>query len=263
VRLRRAGLVVGGLVVAWFAALLLLDGVLGARQQQNAIDRLGESLQAVVSVGGTDLALVSGRLDLERLAVHRDDAVGHLAIDVADVRCELPPLGWALVDSQCRELRVTGTRLEVSSSAVFHIKNPKRPPISVQRVVIDDAVLAFAPSAFVPNLGQIEIRIDHAESHATTFRTPLSWLLALDTLDARIDLPGNFTVRLGYHDSKLSAAGTLFGASPVEVPIELPAAERAHDAHEEVQLLVETGKDLAERLVAKRAEDWLRAKLFR
>jgi hypothetical protein len=49
----------------------------------------------------------------------------------------------------------------------------------------------------------------------------------------------------------------------VTLPVTLPAANLAHDAHEEMQLLVGVGKDVAERLVAQRATDWLRSKLSR
>ena len=224
-------------------------------------ERLGESLQATCTIGAIDLALVRGRLELEHLALHRDDVVGHLAIDVAEVRCELRPLGLALVDRGCRELAVRGTRMEVSAAALFQIKNPKRPPIHADRVVIDDAVLAFSPSAIVPSLGEIRIAIDHAESGPTSFRTPMSWIFSLDELRAHIDLPAGIALHLAYHDGVLSAAGSLFGATPVEVPIQLPVVDAVRDAHEEIALLFKLGKDIAERLVAKRAEDWLRSKL--
>jgi hypothetical protein len=248
-------------VVGWLALLLVLDGVLAGRQQRGVETRVGESLQGVATVADTDLALVRGRLTLDHLSVHRDDPVGHLAIDVAGVRCELPPLGVALVDHSCRELAISGVRLEVSTVALFKIKNPKRRPIHAGRVVIDDAVLVFSPSAFLPSLGQISIAIDHAEAGPTTFRTPLSWMLSLEQLRAHIDMPAGITLVLTYHDGVFGAAGSLFGSTPVELPIQLPVASLANDAHEEIEMLVKLGRDIAEGLVAKRAEDWLKAKL--
>src|SRR5262249_52760228 len=149
-----------------------------------------------------DLALVRGRLVLDNFAVRRDDAIGHLTIDVARIRCELLPMGLALVDSECRELAVKGTKLEVSTAALFKIKNPKRKPGRAEHVVIDDATLVFSPSAFVPDLGKIAIHIEHAESGPTTFRTPLSWLLNLEQLRATLDLPAGITVQLAYADGK-------------------------------------------------------------
>jgi hypothetical protein len=128
-------------------------------------------------------------------------------------------------------------------------------------VVIDDAALVFLPSAFMPNFGRIEIAIDHAEAGATVLRTPLSWLFALEELRARFALPAGITVRISYHQGILTAAGSLFGSAEVQLPVQLPIADTAKDARDEIRLLVEVGRQIAEQLVAKRAEDWLRSKL--
>ena len=259
--LRRLVIVGIGALAVWLVILVVLDLALAGRQAAEVGDRVGESLQAKATVAETDLALVRGRLTLGTLAVRRDDVIGHLAIDVAEVRCELAPLGWALVDRECRELAVRGVRLEVSTAALFKIKNPKRPPIRAEHVVIDDAVLTFSPSAFVPSLGKISIQIEHAEAGPTVFRTPLSWIFSSDELRARIDMPAGITLHLIYKAGVLSAAGSLFGSTPVTLPVTLPVAGVAHDAHEEIQALVSFGEDLAAKLVEKRAEDWLRSKL--
>ena len=259
--MRRALLVAACVIAGWAIVLVMLDAALVGTEQLHIEERVGESLQATARVGDTDLALVRGRLLLEQLAVRRDDVVGHLALDVAEVRCELAPVGVALVDHDCRELAIRGMRLEVSSAALFKLQHPARRPIRASSVVIDDAELAFDPSALVPNIGRVAITIEHAEAGPTVFRTPLSWLFGLTELRARIALPAGITMHLRYADGKLSAAGSLFGSSPVEVPFALPLAEAAHDAHDELLLLGKAGEDVAERLVAKRAEDWLRAKL--
>ncbi len=259
--LKRAAIIAACVVVGWIVLLAVLGPVLSGKEQRGIEARIGESLQATATIRTTELGLVGGSLVLDRLSVKRDDAVGHLALDVDQVRCDLAPLGWALVDHDCGELVIHGMRLEVSTAALFQLRHPARQPIRARHVVIDDAALAFAPSAFLPSLGRVAITIEHAEASDTVFRTPLSWIFGLQTLRARIDLPANLTLRLGYAHGKLSAAGTLFGSAPVEVPFELPVAALAHDAHDEIQLLVKAGEDVAERLVAKRAEDWLRAKL--
>jgi hypothetical protein len=259
--MRKAAIIAGCVVAAWLLLIVILDAALAGMEQRHVEERVGESLQATATVGDADLALGRGRLVLDRLAVRRDDAVGHLALDVAEVRCELVPLGFALVDRDCRELAISGMWLEVSTAALFKLPRPARRPIRASRVVIDDAELAFAPSVFAPSLGRVAITIEHADAGPTVFRTPLSWIFALDVLRARIDLPANITLRLGYAGGKLAAAGTLFGSAPVEVPFQLPLADAARDAQEEIRLLVKAGEEVAERLVAKRAEDWLRAKL--
>lgn len=259
--MRKAAIIAGCVVAVWIVAIVILDAALAGMEERHVEARVGASLQATAQVGATDLALGRGRLRLERLAVRRDDVVGRLVLDVAEVRCELLPLGLALVDHDCRELAIRGMRLEVSTAAVFRILHPAHRPIRARRVVLDDAELAFAPSAFVPSLGRVAIRVEHAEAGPTVFRSPLSWLFALGLLRARIELPAGITLHLAYGGGRLSVAGTLFGSAPVEVPFTLPLASAAHDAREEIQLLVAAGEDVAERLVAKRAEDWLRATL--
>ncbi len=258
---RRVLLAAGALFALWLTVLAILSIVVGDRQERQTRERLAESLQATVTVADSDLALVRGHLTIDRLAIRRDDLVGHLAIDVESVRCELAPLGLALFDHGCKELAIRAPRLEVSTAALFRVNPPKRTPIHTDRVVIDQAVLVFLPSAFVPNLGRIEISIDHAVAGPTVMRTPLSWLFALEELRARFALPAGITLQLDYRGGMLTVAGSLLGSSPVTLPVQLPVAETARDAHEEVQLLVRLGKDIAERVVAKRAEDWLRSKL--
>jgi hypothetical protein len=47
----------------------------------------------------------------------------------------------------------------------------------------------------------------------------------------------------------------------VAIPFAIPVPGSAGDAVEEIKQLVAIGRDLAERLVARRAEDWLKQKL--
>ena len=256
--LRRAAVVAGAVAAAWIVAMLVVGAVFAKRMADHVTERLGESLQATATVGSSDLAMLRGRLELGALAVRKDD-IGKLALDVDDVRCELPPLGLALVDRSCGELAVRGVRLEVSTAAVFHIHNPKRNPIHADRVVIDDAMFVFAPSAMVSSVGRIAISIDHAEAGRTVFKTPLSWLFSLQVLRARLELPAHATIQLRFDHGVLSAAGTLFGSSPVSVRVTLPAPHG--DARDEIRQLAELGIDFAEQLVTKRAEDWIRSKL--
>lgn len=241
--------------------LLVLGFAIGGCQERKTKERIAESLQAEVTLGGSDLALIRGRWTFDKLAIRHDDALGHLAIDVDRLRCELGVLGWALVDRDCRELAVRGVRMEVSSTALFKAKRPKRPPIRADRVVIDDAVLVFMPSAVLPTMGRIEIAIEHAEAGPTVLRTPLSWLFSLEVLRAKLELPANVTLHVAYEHGVVTASGSLFGSTPVELPVQLPIASTAKDAHAEMQQLVALGKEIAQRLVARRAQDWLESKL--
>lgn len=261
-RLAKVGAVLLGAFALWIAVLAILGAVFGGREEQKTRERIGKSLQAKVTIATSDLGLVRGRLSLESLAIRRDEAVGHLWIDVGAMRCELAPLGWALIDHDCRELAVRGVKVEVSTAALFKLKPPSgSKPIHVDRIVIDDAQFVFLPSAIAPNLGRIEISIDHAVAGPTTLRTPLSWLFSLEVLEARFALPAGITLHLSYRLGLLTVAGSVFGSTPVTLPVTIPAADSARDAHEEMQLLLGVGKDAAKRLVAQRATDWLRRKL--
>jgi len=251
----------GAVAVIWLAVLLVADAALEGRTRRRIADRLADSLQADATIDHGDLALVRGAIDLEGMAVRRDDLIGHLAIAVAGLRCELRPLGLALVDRDCRDLTVRGTRLEVSTAALFKLKRPKRPPLHVLHVVLDDARLEFSPSAFLPGLGRVAIAIEHAEAGETIFKTPLSWLFALRALRATLELPAGITLQLTYDHGELRVTGGIFGTTPVALPIALPVADLADDPRAEIAKLIDFGKDLAERLVTRKAEDWLNSKL--
>jgi hypothetical protein len=246
-------------VAVWVAALLIIDVVVGARQGAATAARLGESLQATASIGDLDIALVRGTFALQHLAVHRDDVVGHLALEVAEVECALAPLGWALVDRGCRTLAVRGVRFEASSAALFKLPHRTRTPIRADRLTVDDAELTFSPSAILPSLGRVVIRIDHAEAGRTVFVTPLSWIFSLEQLRAHVELPANGTLEVTYDHGELTASGSAFGPTPVTLP--LPAIPADADAHAQVEALVKLGTDLAERLLAQRAGAWLRSNL--
>jgi hypothetical protein len=83
----------------------------------------------------------------------------------------------------------------------------------------------------------------------------------MQELRASIELPAGMTVHLVYQGGVMSASGSVFGAGPVEIPVTLPVRSAADDARAELARLVELGKDVAERLVARRAKEWLRSKL--
>jgi len=260
-RIRRVARFAGALAALWLAALLVIDLALEGRTRRRIAERIAESLQADATIGRGDLALVRGGIDLDDLTVRRDDLVGHLALTVASLRCALPPLGLGLVDRECRELAIRGVRFEVSTAALFRLPHPKRPPLRAQRVVIDDARLELSPSALLPDLGRVAISIEHAEAGDTTFKTPLSFLFTLRALRATVELPAGITLQLTYELGLLRVAGAIFGATPVVLPIALPVADLADDPRAEVAKLIAFAKDLAERLVARSAEDWVKSKL--
>lgn len=259
--IRRVVQIVVGVIAAWVVLLFVLGFTHGTRTGERVAARLGDSLQGSASFGGADLSLLRGGLDLERLAVRRSDTLGKLSLDVGEITCDLKPLGLALLDRECTELGVSGVRLEVSALALLRLKRAKRPPFRAQRVVLRDGVMSFAPSAFLPGLGRVQIKIERAVAGPTTFRTPLSWIYALEELRASLDLPAGLVVHLRYRAGVMSAAGSIFGSEPVEIPVSLPVRSVSDDAQTELKALVDFGRGIAERLVARRAKEWIRSKL--
>lgn len=259
-RAKRISMIAGGVLVVWVVLLLVLGSIFGERKAQAIADRLGETLQATAAVRDHDLALVRGRLSLEHLEVSRADLIGKLSLVIDSIRCELLPFGGALLDSSCRELAISGVRLELSTFALFKLRKPTRPPIRAERVTIADATLVFSPAAVVPSLGRITLKIDRATAGPTVFKTPLSWLFQLETLHATLELPFG-TIHLDYANGILSAGGAVFGTTPVTLPFRMPVADLAADPKAELQKLVATWKRLAEQLVEQKARDWLRNRL--
>ena len=259
--MKRAVRVLLALAAVWIVVLLVLGFALAGRTGDQVARRFGESVQGTATVGDSSLGLVLGRFAAEQLAVRRDDVVGKLSIDVGEISCDLAPLGIALVDRSCGDLEIHDVKLELSTLAIFKLPRPPRRPFKAERVVLDNAELTFSASAFLPSLGQIKIRIEHAEAGPTTFKSPLSFLFKLEALRAQVELPAGITLRLGYANGKLSAAGSLFGSTPVELPLSLPKLDSTDDAKAELEKLVAFGTDLAKRLVAQKAQDWLIDKL--
>jgi hypothetical protein len=249
------------LAALWLGGLVIAGLALEGRVRQRVADRLTESLQGDATIARGDLALVRGSVEFADLAVRRDDLIGHLVITVGRLTCELRPLGLALLDRACRELAIRGSHLEVSTAALFRLERPKRAPLRVGRVVIDDARLELLPSAVAPSLGRVVIAIEHAEAGGTVFKTPLSWIFALDELQATVELPTGVTLRLTYSQGELHVQGGMFGATPVVLPVALPVRDFAEDPGAEIAKLVDFGKDIAQRLFVHRAEDWLKSKL--
>ena len=252
----------GGVVAAWLVTLLVLDVAGADRVARGIAGRLGDSLQGEAHFGDSDLALVRGKLDLEQLAVRRDDAVGRLALDIADIHCELAPLGGALFDRDCDPLAIRGMRMEVSTIALFKLRPPKRRPIHADSVVIDDATFVFAAGAIGAGIGEVRVTLDRAIAGPTTFKTPLSWLFALRGLRAHVSLPGQLAIDVTFAHGVLQASGSLLGQPPLAIAVTLPETTDADDGRAQLAKLTSFGRELVQQLLARRAEVWLRKTLL-
>ena len=246
-----------GIVVLWLVALVVFDFVGAGKIERRVIARVGDPLGATVTIGKSDLALIRGHLDLDKLAIKKSDG-GELSIDIDNIRCDLPPLGVALIDGDCNLLSIKTMRVAVSAIGAFKLHNASS-PVHAKAVVIDDAVLELSPSALVSALGKVTITVEHAEAKDTVFKTPLSWIFALVELRAKVDLPGGTTIVLGYKNGKLSVSGGLLGSKPVELPFEIPVANLADDPKAELERIVKLVKDTGEKLVEQKAQDFLKS----
>lgn len=258
--MKKAARIALGVIALWFAFLVIVGFAYGNRAGERVANRIGESMMAKATVDSSSLSLVRGWVDLDGLKVRKDD-VGVLEIDIGHIECDLLPMGLALIDRTCGDLVIDKVRLTMTSAAVLQMKRPKRKPLRVDRVEIRDAVLTFSPSAFLPDLGKIEIRVDYVEAGPTTFKTPLSWIFSMRELRATLDLPADIVLVVGYRYGAFTVQGSIFGSTPVTLPVSLPTANSADDAKAEIAKLITFAKDLAEDLLETRAKNWLKSKL--
>jgi hypothetical protein len=251
-RAAKAGIGAGALAATWVGAMFVASFAARSCVAERMRARLAESLDAQVTLADLDLALVRGAVALEGLAIEREHD-GHLHVGVDRIDAGIAPLGAYLWDRDLGHVHVDGVEVEVTGWGVLRIKPPKRPPVHVASLEVDDARMVFAAASWAPAWARFGVVIDHAESGATILRTPLSWVFALERLDAHLEVPGAAPVALHYQDGRLEASGSLFGADPVSIPVVLPAPEPGHEG----QQLVALGKDVAERLALARASGWL------
>jgi hypothetical protein len=248
----------GAAVATWTSAVFVAGLAARGCVAERTRARLAESLDANVTIDDVDVALVRGSFALEGLAITRDHD-GHLRVGVDRIDAGIAPLGAYLWDRTLGRVHVDGVEASVDGWGVLRIRPPRRPPISIDELAIDDARLVFAAASWAPRWARFAVVIDHAEAGATVLRTPLSWVFALERLDARLVVPGAAPVALHYERGRLEASGSLFGADPVSIPVVLPAPEPGHEG----QQLAALGKDVAERLALARASGWIMDELDR
>jgi hypothetical protein len=236
------------LAVVWFGGLLVIDAIYGDRYGQRVVDRLSEAVRGDGTIDESDLALVRGRLELAGVHVAHAEAAGKLTLDVREVHCELAPGGIALFDRDCRTLAIAGIHLETTSLALFRVQKPKRPPIHVHAVTLDDIELALAPT---DGSAPVRVRIAHVEADETTFKTPLSWLFGVTALRGSVELAIG-TVQLSYERGTLSLSGAIFGDTPTTVAVELPVRDPDDDPPHELERILGWARARGERIVADR-----------
>ncbi len=213
--------------------------------------RLAGSMNAAVTIGNLDLGLVRGDVGVDRVQIVKADR-GYLRIDVDRVDVDLLPLGLALVQDGIGDVRMRGVDVEISALGALDLRGASRTPLRFDSLVIERAHVVVQAVHVVPGVASLDVTIDRASAGATTLRTPLSWLFALRELTAHVDLPFGGSIGLHYARGKLRLSGSVFGSTPLELPLEIPVLEPAR----ELEQLGELGRRLLGDLVAQGLERW-------
>jgi hypothetical protein len=111
-----------------------------------------------------------------------------------------------------------------------------------------------------PELAHVRLVIERFRAGRTTFRTPLSWVFALEELDARVELTGDHRLRAALRATgKLSAVRAASSAiTPVDIEVDLPR----DPGPDEPARLRALAFELAKRLAIERGKRWLTRRLL-
>ena len=251
---RRIAITVVGLFAAWIVVLVILGLAVGGARGESIASRLAEAVKGEGTVDGSDLALVRGHLAVDRLSIRRADEVGTLSLDIGELRCELPPLGYALVDSECRQLRLVGLVLQISTFEVFRVQRPKRPPMRAREVTIEDATIRVPLEA-----DRVEVKLEFVEAGPSVFKTPLSWIFELRALRAVVTSPLG-VVDVTYANGLLVASGGVF-TKPLVMAVPLPERNDDDDNKAELARITGWGKSLAKRALKENLKSLMRQPL--
>ena len=249
--MRKIAKVATAVVVVYFVALVV-GGVFGAGCVERRLsERLGQTLDAEVTIGDVSLSLVRGRVELRDLVIER--TVGsHLRVEIDSIVADTAPLGWMLIDGLARDVLIRDADISLSAAGALSLRDLKVHALKIRRLRLDDVRLHVTPTALLPMLGAIDVSIDHATTEPVEVRSALSWLFAVRDLEARVDAPGGVAIAVGYADRMLTVNGSLFGSTPLAVPFVLPvpdpsAFELAQLRGLAKQLVITLGKEQVER----------------
>jgi hypothetical protein len=247
-------------VAAGYLVLLVVAGwAAGGLAARTLRDRLALTLDGEAAVGDASVALVRGKLVATDVSVERRH-FGTLRLDIDRIDVEVAPLGAVIFDRDPAAIRVRGGRLVITGAAALDLpERARHQPIEVGSVEIVDSELTIAAASAWQDLARVHIVLERVRAGPTRFRTPLSWLFALEALSARVELPGQLAFTVTYADGVLSARGSLFGDVPVTVPFTLPRRPGDDEAAQLRALAFELGK----RLAAERARRWFLGQALR
>ena len=248
---------------ALWIVLLAVGGELGGRALAPRLrEQLATALGAQVRLGGIDLALVRGRFVLAELEIERRD-LGSMRLAVGQAVLETAPLGLALLERDRADLLVLrDVKVELSSWAVLAPPPGRERQFDLQRFELRDLTVVLAPTLLLPKAGAVTLVVERATGGATSLRSAASWLLALESLDAKASFPGGSSVKVSYRGKaggggKLILASSLLGGE-LSIPITLPSAGSIRQAADETaalgKLVAQVAREIAKRKAGQALE---------
>jgi hypothetical protein len=217
-----------GASIILYAALMLLGGVaLRGCVEERVRERFARSLDADVAIGSSSLSVWRGEMILEDVTARREQG-GALDLRIARVEAEVAGWGAVLFDRDLERLLVRGLRFEVSAAGLTGRPRSERRPMPVGELLIEDAVIAVAPTAILPSLGRVQLEVRRAHARDVQLSSALSWLQTLSELDASLSAPGDVGLAVRYAPGWLSLDGRVLGVGrSIRVPFRFPPTDPA------------------------------------
>jgi hypothetical protein len=255
--MKKLAIGVASAFVGYVLLLVVLGFVVQGCVHDRVRSRLAESLDAEVTIESTSVSLLRGKVELRGIHVVRERG-GHLELSIERLEADMAAWGWMTFDRDPRAVRVSGATLSISGAGALASRNLDHEPMHVGSIDLRDARIVLMPTAVLPNVGRVELDIEQAHTGACTLSTGISWVFALERLQAVARLPGDVSVAVGYGDEHLSIGAGLFGSEPVRVRFAIPKPE---PGKLELAQLADLGKALGKSVLKQGARDWFRTKV--
>ena len=254
-RRRWLGILLGSLGGAYLGFILLGGLLLRGCVEDRARERIAAALDAEVTVGSTSFSVWRGRVELEDVvAVRKQGGAVELHID----RVEADLAGWGLIlfDRDIDRAVVRGARLDLSARGLAAVARKGRTPLEVGELVLEDVAVAVMPTAILPGVGRVEVRLTRAVARPANLTGGLSWLDDLVELESTLSAPAGVAVTTRYRPGSLALSGSWFGSTPIDIPFEIPDLDPAAYEIDQLRVLVtEVVRAAGRRMVREVAKD--------
>src|SRR5690606_19552738 len=90
------GVILAGIVAGYAVLLVVLGAVLDGVVAERVRARMAAALDAEVTIGGVEVSLLGGFVELRDVRVVRASG-GHLELGIEEIGVRVAPLGWAVI----------------------------------------------------------------------------------------------------------------------------------------------------------------------